>query len=76
MGMVYALLPISMLLALVGVFAFRWAVSDRQFEQSSTDALRVMFDDETDHGQEPEGGSRRGAAGASDNQPGGRASDA
>lgn len=48
MNILYALVPLALLLAAVGVLAFRWAVRDGQFDDVETPAIRMLLDDETD----------------------------
>lgn len=45
MDVVYVLLPLSLLLAGVGVAAFVWAVRRGQFDDLKTPAMRILFDD-------------------------------
>ena len=44
MGIVFVLLPASLLLAMVGVFAFIWAARNRQFDDVEVSAARLLFD--------------------------------
>ena len=46
MGIVYLLLPLSILLALVGLGAFLWGQRKDQFEDLETPAVRMLFDEE------------------------------
>ena len=45
MNIIFVLLPISLLLAVVAFFAFRWAVRNGQFEDTTTPAMRALFDE-------------------------------
>ena len=46
MSIIYVLLPISLLLALVGLGAYIWALRSGQFDDLDTPARRVLFDDD------------------------------
>ena len=46
MGIIYILLPLSILLALGGLVAFLWAQRKDQFEDLDTPAVRMLFDEE------------------------------
>ena len=46
MNVLFALVPLAVVLAAVGVAAFRWAVRDGQFDDVETPALRMLLDDE------------------------------
>jgi cbb3-type cytochrome oxidase maturation protein len=48
MDLVFFLLPLSLILACVGVWAFIWATRSGQFDDLETPAQRVLFDDEED----------------------------
>lgn len=48
MGIVYILLPASLLLALVAVLGYLWCVRNGQFDDLETPALKVLADDEHD----------------------------
>lgn len=50
MNILLALIPISLLLLLLAVAAFRWAVRHRQFEDLEAAALDVLRED---HGPDP-----------------------
>ncbi len=43
MGIVYVLLPASLLLALVGVIAFVWAARSRQFDGVEVSAAKLLL---------------------------------
>lgn len=45
MDIVYVLLPIAILIAILALIAFIWAVRTGQFEDLKTPALRILFDD-------------------------------
>ena len=46
MGIVFVLLPISLILAGVALMGYFWGVKSGQFDDLETPALRVLFDDE------------------------------
>lgn len=46
MTALYVLVPLALLLATSAVAAFLWAVSQGEFEDLETPALRAVFDDE------------------------------
>lgn len=46
MGIIFALLPLSILLSLVFLVGYLWAVRSRQFEDLETPALRILLDDD------------------------------
>jgi cbb3-type cytochrome oxidase maturation protein len=55
MSIVFALIPLSLLLLGGAVWAFFWAVRSGQFEDLETPAVRVLLDDPPlDVPQEPE----------------------
>jgi cbb3-type cytochrome oxidase maturation protein len=45
MGIVFILLPLTLLLALGALAAFFWAVRKGQFEDIETPAVRILFDE-------------------------------
>jgi cbb3-type cytochrome oxidase maturation protein len=58
MSIMYMILPISLVMALVAVIAFRWATKKGQFDDLDTPAWRVVLDDES--GQAPRGPGTKG----------------
>jgi cbb3-type cytochrome oxidase maturation protein len=46
MGIVYVLLPISLLLALGGLGAFFWAARRGQFDDLDSPSVRILFDND------------------------------
>ena len=46
MNIFYLLIGVSLLVALVFLAAFIWAVKTGQFEDNETPAYRILFDDE------------------------------
>jgi cbb3-type cytochrome oxidase maturation protein len=47
MNVLYFLVPLALLLAAAGVWAFIWSVRNGQFEDVETPAMRLLFDDES-----------------------------
>jgi cbb3-type cytochrome oxidase maturation protein len=45
MSVIYLLLGVSMLVALIFVAIFFWAVKQKQFDDKTTPAMRILFDD-------------------------------
>ena len=48
MSVIFILILISLIVALIFLFAFIWAVNDDQFEDDITPSIRMLFDDEKD----------------------------
>ena len=46
MSVVFVLLPVAVVLAIVAVAAFIWAVRRGQFDDIDTPAVRILHDDE------------------------------
>lgn len=46
MEIVFVLLPVSILLAGIGLIAFLWCVKEGQYEDLDTPQLRILFDDD------------------------------
>lgn len=44
----FFLIPIALLLGLVGLVAFFWALKDGQFDDPDGAAMRILIDDEGD----------------------------
>lgn len=47
MSVLYVLVPVALVLAGLGVLAFRWAVRSGQYDDVSTPGVRVLLDDDT-----------------------------
>ena len=47
MEVIFILLPLTLLLALVAVVAFIWAVKRGQYQDLSTPAIKVLVDDQS-----------------------------
>lgn len=48
MDIIYALVPLSILLIGIAVLVFFWAVKSGQFEDLESPAHRILFDDDDD----------------------------
>lgn len=59
MGSLYLLIPLSIVLVAVAVWAFFWAVNQGQFEDLDEPARAILDDDEPGSAREPD---RRTAA--------------
>lgn len=46
MSMLFALIPLAILLLIFAVWAFFWAVRSGQFDDLDTPAVRILLDDE------------------------------
>lgn len=46
MGIIYVLLPASILLGLIGLLGFIWAVRKGQYEDLDTPDKKILFDDD------------------------------
>jgi cbb3-type cytochrome oxidase maturation protein len=53
MNILYFLVPLALLLAGVGVWAFIWSVKSGQFEDVETPGIRMLFDDEDEDKGQP-----------------------
>lgn len=47
MSILFALIPLAIVLLAVAVWAFFWAVRSGQFEDLDTPAVRILLDDDT-----------------------------
>ena len=45
MDIVFVIIPLTILLAVAALAAFIWAVRKDQFEDTSTPAVRILFDE-------------------------------
>lgn len=52
MSSVFLLIPLSIVLLLVAIWAFFWAVGNGQFDDLDTPAWRVVLDDDSKPDQE------------------------
>ena len=66
MEILYLLIPVSILLLLVAVAAFVWAVKNGQFEDLEGPAYRIIMDDDNDPLIPPPPGQKKKIVDASD----------
>lgn len=52
MNILYLLIPISLVIVVIAVLAFRWAVKARQFEDLESPALIPLHDDPPEERQQ------------------------
>lgn len=45
MKVLFLLIPISLLMVIFAVFAFRWAIKNRQFDDMTSPAMMPLLDD-------------------------------
>jgi cbb3-type cytochrome oxidase maturation protein len=57
-SVIYILLPAAVVLAVVAVVAFIWAVRRGQFDDLDTPAVRILHDEEEDRAKNPLNGSQ------------------
>lgn len=50
MDVIWILIPLSVVLVLVAVRAFVWAVRTRQFDDLDREAARILFEEPRQHG--------------------------
>lgn len=48
MNILIFLIPVTVFLALIGLFSFMWSVKNKQYEDLEGAANRILFDDEID----------------------------
>jgi cbb3-type cytochrome oxidase maturation protein len=48
MSVLIFLIPIALMTALIGLFAFMWCLKNKQYEDLEGAANRILFDDEID----------------------------
>jgi len=48
MSIIYVLIPIAVLLTLIGIYLFVWAVKTEQFDDLEKQGMSILFDDEND----------------------------
>lgn len=46
MNVIYALIPLSMVLLALAIWAFRWAVKSQQFDDLDRSGQDILFDDD------------------------------
>ena len=49
MGIIYIMIGASIVIALIFLGAYLWAVKDGQFDDERTPSMRILFDDEPDN---------------------------
>lgn len=54
MSIIYVLIPIAVLLTVLGIYLFFWAVKTEQFEDLEKQGLSILFDDDIDTSKETE----------------------
>lgn len=66
LDVLYLLIPASVLLALVALALFVWAIHSGQFDDLETPAIRILFDDAPASAEKPSGtpGGSRSLGGA------------
>lgn len=47
MDIIYLLIPLALVLLVVAVFAFFWAVRNDQFDDLDREASRILFEEDT-----------------------------
>jgi len=48
MNIIYLLIPIAIILTVIGIYLFFWAVKTEQFNDLEKQGLSILFDDEND----------------------------
>ncbi len=46
MSVIYVLIPIAVILTIIGIYLFFWAVKTEQFNDLEKEGLSILFDDE------------------------------
>ncbi len=46
MSVIYLVLPLALIVVIAAVIAYVWAVRNGQFDDTTTPAVRMLFDDE------------------------------
>ncbi|MGB1262618.1 MAG: cbb3-type cytochrome oxidase assembly protein CcoS [Cognaticolwellia sp.] len=46
MSVIYVLIPIAILLTIIGIYLFFWAVKTEQFDDLEKQGLSILFDDD------------------------------
>ncbi|MEW6982875.1 cbb3-type cytochrome oxidase assembly protein CcoS [Colwelliaceae bacterium 6471] len=47
MSVIYVLIPIAILLTLVGIYLFFWAVKTEQFDDLEKQGMSILYDDDS-----------------------------
>ena len=53
MNIIFILIPLALMLLVVAIAAFFWAVQHDQFDDLDSPATRILFDDDEPRGEEP-----------------------
>jgi cbb3-type cytochrome oxidase maturation protein len=53
MSIIYVLIPIAILLTILGVYLFFWAVKSNQFEDLEKQGLSILFEDKKGNEKQP-----------------------
>lgn len=53
MNIIFVLIPLALMLLVVAVAAFFWAVKSGQFDDLDSPATRILFDDDEEPGAGP-----------------------
>ena len=48
MSVIYVLIPIAILLTIIGIYLFFWAVKTEQFDDLEKQGMSILFDDTND----------------------------
>jgi|TARA_B110000211_G_scaffold48924_1_gene53192 cbb3-type cytochrome oxidase maturation protein len=48
MSVIYVLIPIAILLTIIGIYLFFWAVKTEQFDDLEKQGMSILFDDSND----------------------------
>ncbi|MGB2740124.1 MAG: cbb3-type cytochrome oxidase assembly protein CcoS [Cognaticolwellia sp.] len=51
MSVIYVLIPIAILLTILGIYLFFWAVKTEQFEDLEKQGMSILFDDDKNHSE-------------------------
>ncbi|MBT8137664.1 MAG: cbb3-type cytochrome oxidase assembly protein CcoS [Gammaproteobacteria bacterium] len=54
MSIIFVLIPVGLILLLVAIAAFFWAVRSGQFDDLDTPALRILTDDDNNASPDPQ----------------------
>lgn len=54
MSIIYVLIPVAIILTIVGIYAFFWAVKTEQFNDLEKEGMSILFDDKKSE-SEPNG---------------------
>lgn len=53
MNIIFVLIPLALMLLVVAIAAFFWAVKSGQFDDLDSPATRILFDDDEEPGEGP-----------------------